>query len=206
MILEVTYNNASSFKKELDQMFQARSKVFTDRLNWVPSMNGREVDQFDTYISKPVYIICVDDETREYRGSLRLIQMNYPNMFADVFPYLAKGKPITTSEDAIESSRIHLIDSPMVKRKKGINTALGELFAYLGIYMRKYAYDELVTVTDSLFLRILKMIGLKPALYSDEGYIEPDGCVSYVATFKPDDVLVVKKFFGIDLNDIKVLS
>src|SRR5574337_1223484 len=88
MIITANYFNIEEFREEVDAMFKARSKVFTDRLGWVPSMDDREVDQFDTYLSKPDYVICIDNDTKEYCGSLRLIETHRPNMLANVFPYL----------------------------------------------------------------------------------------------------------------------
>lgn len=204
MIITANYFNSDIYHKELDEMFRARSEVFTKRLNWVPSMNDREVDQFDTYLSSPEYVICVDNLTGEYQGSLRLIQMDRPNMLANVFPYLVpEGQIIPTSSLVIESSRLHLIQNSSTKRIRGINFALGEMLMFLSIYAEYYEYETLVTVTDSLFLRVLKTIGVRPKLYSEEGYTEPDGCVSYVAEFKTDrDFAPLEKFFKMKKEDI----
>jgi N-acyl-L-homoserine lactone synthetase len=202
MINIIDYFNAPRFEKELDDMFLARSDVFTKRLGWVPSMNDREVDQFDTYRSSPTYLTVTDNGL--YQGSLRLIPMSKPNMLANVFPYLVPEDLIPHSFGVKEISRIHMVQRPDTPRKRGINIYLGELFAGLGKFAIKIGCYDMITVVDERMLRVIRIAGAKPTLLYPEGYLQDDGILCWVISLARDDLERIKQSFGIEkitLND-----
>jgi N-acyl-L-homoserine lactone synthetase len=199
MIHVIDYHNSTMFRNSqlLDDMFLARCKAFTDRLGWVPSMNDREVDQFDTIRSQPTYMI-VTNPNGQYEGSVRLVDTDKPNMLANVFPHLIPSHLIPASIDFIEMSRIHMLEGTNAPRKRGINVYLGELFVGLGTYMYKFDYDKMVTVVDERMLRVLKIAGTNPELLHPEGFVEPDGIKSFVVWIHRESLDNVKKMFNID--------
>ncbi len=95
-LIEGSY--ASFFPKEIDAMHRNRAETFSDRLGWeVVVKDGYERDVFDD--ANPLYLVSVDPDTEEYRGSLRMLPTTGPNMLRDVFPQLLDG-------DYVESATI----------------------------------------------------------------------------------------------------
>jgi N-acyl-L-homoserine lactone synthetase len=202
MINVIDFFNAPRFDKELDDMFLARKLAFTDRLGCVPSMNDREVDQFDTYRSQPTYLTVTDKGI--YQGSLRLVPMSKPNMLANVFPYLVPEEKLPYGYGVKEISRIHMVQRPDTPRKRGINVYLGELFAGLGQYALRINCREMISVVDARMLRVIRIAGAKPELLDPNGYLQDDGIMCYVISLSRADLDRVKESFGIDkiiLND-----
>ena len=68
----------------LGQMYQARKRLFSDRLGWDVTVNeqGWEVDQYDPL--NPLYLVATDD-SGAHRGSLRLLPTTGDTMLRDVF-------------------------------------------------------------------------------------------------------------------------
>lgn len=76
----------------LQEMFEARKRVFVDLLKWdVPVLEGRyEVDQFDDEYA--AYLI-VPDEDGGHAGSARLLQTVRPHILDTLFPDLCAVPP-----------------------------------------------------------------------------------------------------------------
>jgi acyl homoserine lactone synthase len=84
-LIEGSY--ASFFPREMDAMFRDRARTFPGRLGWeVTVKDGYERDTFDE--ANPLYLVSVDSDAEQYRGSLRLLPTTGPNMLRDVFPFL----------------------------------------------------------------------------------------------------------------------
>lgn len=75
---------ADAHASEMDSMFRARAEVFRSRLGWnVAVVDGREFDRYDQ--ANPLYLLSIDPENGDVRGSLRLLPTTGPNMLRDEF-------------------------------------------------------------------------------------------------------------------------
>jgi len=95
MTIILTRANYITHRPLLDEMHRIRKRVFVDLLRWdVPVRGGElEIDQFDH--SGAVYLVNLDGETGEHRGSVRLLPSTMPHILGDLFPHLcAKGVPV----------------------------------------------------------------------------------------------------------------
>jgi hypothetical protein len=74
-LIEGSYT--SFLPREIDAMHRDRAEIFSDRLGWeVTVKNGYERDEFDD--ANPLYLVSVDPDTEEYRGSLRMLPTTGP--------------------------------------------------------------------------------------------------------------------------------
>lgn len=71
----------------LDGMFQARRRMFKERLQWDVSINdrGQERDQYDTQDAR--YLILSDEQAR-HKASMRLLPVASSCMTVEAFPGL----------------------------------------------------------------------------------------------------------------------
>src|SRR5271167_3324871 len=124
---------ASFFPKEIDAMFRNRAETSSDRLGWeVTVKDGYERDTFDD--ANPLYLVSVDPDTEQYRGSLRLLPTTGPNMLRDVFGFLLGEGEFIESATIWEASRICAVtaDGQPQRSRNGVSLALGELIAGIG--------------------------------------------------------------------------
>ncbi len=130
-LIEGSY--ASFFPREMDAMFRDRARTFSGRLGWeVKVKDGYERDSFDD--ANPLYLVSVDPDKEQYRGSLRLLPTTGPNMLRDVFPFLLDEDEYIESATIWEASRICAMaaDGQPERSKNGVSVALGELIAGIG--------------------------------------------------------------------------
>ena len=173
MILFVNYNNSFYYRKELDDMFLDRCRTFTHRLKWVPSMNDREVDQFDTYMAKPTYMICVDED-KNYLGSARFLDTTGKNMLKDVFSYLMPDGGIPNDPHTLELSRVTIVNKGQNRVRGFLSPVLGELLMGMYVYANNIGYKNCLAVLDDRMYRIMKLSGMDvkllapPYLHHDE--------------------------------------
>lgn len=125
---------------EIEAMFRNRAEVFSERLKWdVVVENGYERDRFDD--GGPLYLISVDPDTGEYRGSLRLLPTIGPNMLRDVFPFLLRDDEMVESATIWEVSRICTTPSASPeKHRNGVGPAFGELITGIGEAAFRYGW------------------------------------------------------------------
>jgi acyl homoserine lactone synthase len=103
MILVIDALNKDTFGPILDDMYQLRARVFSDRMGWdVNITNGREIDEFDE--QQPAYIVQLDDDMK-VTGCARLLQTTGPHMLSDVFNDILCGEPPLRSALMWESTR-----------------------------------------------------------------------------------------------------
>jgi len=156
--------NSDMFKEELDAMFRNRALTFHDRLGWdVVVRDGYERDGFDD--AHPLYLVSVDPETNEYRGSLRLLPTIGPNMLRDVFPFLLPNGEIVESATIWESSRI--CANSMLgdgRNPKGANVVFGELLAGIGEVAILAGLTQIVSVFDARIFKLLRAAGCNPTV------------------------------------------
>lgn len=149
----------------LEKMFRLRAQVFAGRLRWqVDAEGGIERDRFDSL--SPTYLILLAP-SGEVVGCVRLLPPSQGSMLIDVFPKLL-SRPLSTHQRMIESSRF-CVDHTCPKaaprkRQLGQGAAIagdGTRILLAGIveWSLLRGYDELVTVTDLRFERLLRLMG-----------------------------------------------
>jgi len=162
-LIEGSY--ASFFPKEMDAMFRDRARTFSGRLGWeVKVKDGYERDMFDD--ANPLYLVSVDPDTEQYRGSLRLLPTTGPNMLRDVFPFLLDEGEYIESATIWEVSRICAVaaEGQPERGKNGVSLALGELIAGIGEVAVIAGLTQIVAVFDERIYRILKAAGCAPQI------------------------------------------
>jgi N-acyl-L-homoserine lactone synthetase len=181
-LIEGSY--ASFFPREMDAMFRDRARTFSRRLGWdVTVKDGYERDTFDD--ANPLYLVSVDPDTEQYRGSLRLLPTTGPNMLRDVFPSLLDEGEFIESATIWEASRIcATVDQPQ-RNKSGLSLALGELLAGIGEVAIIAGLTQIVAVFDERFYRILKAAGCPPQIVGTPRRI--GGTMSYAGLFDTGD-------------------
>ena len=150
--------------KEVEAMFRNRAEIFFDRLGWDVSVkNGYERDEFDE--QDPVYLISLDPDSGEYRGSLRLLPTIGRNMLRDVFPFLLRDDEIVESATIWEVSRICTLLSEAPERHRGgVSPAFAELLAGIGEIALLSGWTQMVAVFDTRVFRMLKAAGCNPQI------------------------------------------
>jgi len=161
-LIEGSY--ASFFPKEMDAMFRNRADTFSGRLGWeVVVKDGYERDEFDD--ANPLYLVSVDPDTEEYRGSLRLLPTTGPNMLRDVFPQLLDGDSIE-SATIWECSRICAVAARGQPERNdgGVPYVLSELILGIGEVAVAAGLTQIAAVFDARIFRVLKAAGCNPEL------------------------------------------
>src|SRR5271165_4479202 len=179
-LIEGSY--ASFFPREMDAMFRDRARTFSRRLRWeVTVKDGYERDKFDD--ANPLYLVSVDPETEQYRGSLRLLPTTGPNMLRDVFPYLLGEGEFIESATIWEASRICAVaaEGQPERGKNGVSPALRELIAGIGEVAIIAGLTQIVAVFDERIYRILKAAGCAPQIIGTPRRI--GGTMSFAGLF-----------------------
>jgi N-acyl-L-homoserine lactone synthetase len=162
-LIEGSY--ASFFPREMDAMFRDRARTFSGRLGWeVTVKDGYERDTFDD--ANPLYLVSVDPDTEQYRGSLRLLPTTGPNMLRDVFPFLLDEGEFIESATVWEASRICAVvaEGEPQRGKSGVSLVLRELIAGIGEVSVIAGLTQIVAVFDERIYRILKAAGCEPQI------------------------------------------
>src|SRR5271170_4760087 len=150
MLKFIEGSRATLFPNEMDEMFRNRAVTFSERLGWdVKVKDGYERDSFDD--ANPLYLVSVDPDKEQYRGSLRLLPTTGPNMLRDVFPFLLDEDEYIESATIWEASRICAMaaDGQPERSKNGVNLALGELLAGIGEVAIIAGLTQIVAVFDA---------------------------------------------------------
>lgn len=175
-------NPGNALEAELiSAQHQLRARVFSERLGWdVEVTAGSEADKFD--LLAPTYILAtLDDATLV--GCARLLPALGPTMLVDVFPTLLPSHGLAAHRAMIESSRF-CVDTAVVgiPRKAALNEATLTMFAGILEWCLNHGYQEIVTVTDLRFERILSRVGWPLVRLSDP---RPIGSTQAVAGTLP---------------------
>jgi len=90
MLLIVTLQNAARHRKELDQAFRLRHKVFVEEKGWTDlhSEDGRETDRFDD--EHAVHMLYIIDG--RVVGYQRMLPTTRPHILSDVLPELCESE------------------------------------------------------------------------------------------------------------------
>jgi acyl homoserine lactone synthase len=158
MITIIQGHERQRYADIIDQMFQLRARVFSDRLGWeVKVENGREFDQFDEL--DPLYLVSITDDNRVV-GCARLLQTTGPTMLSHVFDRLVPSDGAIRSPIVWESTRF-CVDTadPGLRAGRALARITGELMAAEIEVGLKAGLSHIVTVVDIRMERILKRGG-----------------------------------------------
>jgi acyl-homoserine lactone synthase len=110
-----------------DQLFRIRHEVFIKRRGWaLPSLNGREIDQYDC--DDTVYLLDVNDDD-VIEASVRVNPSVSGSLLADYFPHLVENGAPIRSADIYEATR--LIVTPQQKSRSAIRDVRARLLGAL---------------------------------------------------------------------------
>lgn len=153
-IISVSAGTGSEECGLVRQYQRLRARVFGSRLGWeVHVDDGREHDQYD--LLNPTYLLVVYN-SGEVIGGARLLPTTGPTMLADTFPCLLDGAKAPQSPTIVESSRfcVDTASSGAVSAT-GLRGATHTLFAGIIEWSMANGFEQIVTVTDIRFQRIL---------------------------------------------------
>lgn len=204
MIIVIDAINKHLFGDVLDEMFQLRARVFSDRLGWDVSIeNGREIDQFDHL--DPLYLVGLDDEGNVV-SCVRALQTTGPHMLSDVFSSILDGEPPLRSSRIWESTRF-CVDTARLQRDgasaSAISRATCELMIATLETCRDAGISDIITVIDPVMNRVLKRSDNAP--YDYVGSVKPMGKVSALAALldcTDERIGRVRAFAGLHENVI----
>ena len=103
MIHLITQKNKSLYSETLTKMFEQRTALFVDRLNWnLKTTDGKEIDEFDT--DDTVYLVLMDESNLKIRSSIRLNPTTKPHLMSKLFSDLCQ-EGVPTGDEIVEGSR-----------------------------------------------------------------------------------------------------
>jgi N-acyl-L-homoserine lactone synthetase len=157
MIVVIDPTNFHLFQAELDGMFRLRKRIFCDQLGWdVKIQDGRERDEYDDL--DPVYIVSLDERTREVRGSVRLMPTTGPHLMKDVFgPWFEE--PIILESATIWEVTRFCVDTPWLRghyTPRGLNLVTSELIVALSEVASNIGLTQLTALCHHGMVKALK--------------------------------------------------
>ncbi|SDT95241.1 acyl-homoserine-lactone synthase [Stappia sp. ES.058] len=147
---------------EIDRMHTIRADVFHHKLRWDVTVNdGWEIDIFDE--ANPLYIISIDPDTEDVRGSLRLLPTTGPNMLRDVFSGLLPDDLEIADPLIWEASRFSMDPEYACGSKKcgQVSEITAELFLGAIEIGTLIGLRQLVTVYDARMARLFRRANFK---------------------------------------------
>ncbi len=198
MIIVVDGLNRHQFSDVLDEMFELRARVFSERLGWdVKIEDGKEIDEFDHL--DPAYVIGLDDGGNVV-AAVRALQTTGPHMLSDVFSAILDGEPPIRSATMWESTRF-CVDTQRLNRgkdKNSVSYATCELMIGSLEYAKNAGIQDIITVIDPIMDRVLKRSNCAP--YDYVGKTVPMGKVSALAALldcTDERIDAIRDFAGI---------
>jgi acyl homoserine lactone synthase len=152
-IIDVKYEQLS--KEKSDELFGLRKMVFKDRLNWaVTCINDIEFDEYDN--NHTTYLFGIHNNT--VICSLRLIEMQYPNMIENTFSSFFNDANIPKGK-YIESSRF-FVDKTRAKEFNFTRYPISAMLFLAALnYSKKNGYDGILTLVSQSMLKIMARTG-----------------------------------------------
>ena len=151
----------------LGKMFQARKRLFADRLGWDVRVNadGWEVDQYDPL--NPLYLIATD-EGGTHQGSLRLLPTTGDTMLRDVF---AATFDDTVIESPLiwECTRFCIEGGKSDKVAAGLHRATTALLLGICETGLRAGIQQIVGVFDRRMIPIYRRGGWAPEVVGESG-------------------------------------
>lgn len=141
-----------------DRLHRLRHKVFFEKLNWdVPSIDGREIDEFD--VPGTVHLISRGDDG-EVVGCMRLMPTTGPYMLRDTFPELLRGQPAIEADDVWEVSRFAINAHASDAGGFGFGGKARSLIATAYRFAVEHGVRRYVLVTSVAVERLLVSLGV----------------------------------------------
>ncbi|MEI2388056.1 acyl-homoserine-lactone synthase [Breoghania sp. JC706] len=180
----------ASHSFEIDRMHTIRRQVFHDRLGWdVKLDDGWEIDEFDD--CNPLYLLSIDPETDDVRGSVRLLPTTGPNMLRDVFSNLLEPGMEVASGLIWESSRFSVDPEYACAAERNscqINQLTAELLLGMAEVGKLIGLSHIVSVYDAMMARIFRRAGCQAETI---GRPQRFGKVmAYAGLFATDDEMI----------------
>ncbi len=180
----------ASHSFEIDRIHSIRYQVFHERLGWdVKVDDGWEIDEFDD--CNPLYIVSIDPETEDVRGSVRLLPTTGPNMLRDVFPALLEPGMEVASGLIWESSRFSVDPQYACAAERSscqINQLTAELLLGMAEVGQLIGLTHIVSVYDAMMARVFRRAGCKAETI---GRPQRFGKVmAYAGLFATDDEMI----------------
>jgi acyl homoserine lactone synthase len=159
MIILIEQYNSTLYREMLDEMFQLRARVFSERLKWdVVVENGMERDRYDD--QAPTYLVYLDDDTRAVRGSLRLLPTTGPTLLEEFFADSIPDSTNIISPTIWECTRFCLDNSLFGKtRNNDLLVASSELIVGLGEVALRSGIQAILGNFDAAILRLYRKLG-----------------------------------------------
>jgi acyl homoserine lactone synthase len=201
MITVVTPANIHKNVHLLAQMFQLRSRVFFEELDWdVTVVEDMEGDRYDTY--DPVYLIARSG-LGEVCGCARLMPSTGPNSLNNNFPVLISGDTYQRSEHIWECSRF-IVDTAMGRRQipQSITPYTYELLLAMLEFGLSCGWTHLVSVTDLRQERVLSMARWPLLRIGKEYKVGATWAVAGLLDVSEDSLHRVRRVSGIQENVI----
>ena len=174
MIVVIEPYNASQYSDLMDDMFRLRARVFHDRLGWdIQVTDGKERDKYDD--EGPVYLIYADDETREVKGSMRLLPTTGPTVLADFFSDTLPDAVHLSAPTIWECTRF-CVDDRILGRgnREELLFTSAVLIAALGEVAIKAGIESILGNFDAGMLRLYRRVGCEvEVLGSTQRYGRP---------------------------------
>lgn len=150
----------------VDGIYRFRHRVFRERLGWsVPSMGGRERDDFDDL--DPVFIAARAQDSR-VTGTFRLLPTTGPYMLREVFPELLRGESVPCASDVWELSRFAVEPTNAGSRiQANASGATIELMRACYRYAADHGIREYVMATSVSVERMLRGMGIGLERFGD---------------------------------------
>ena len=173
MITALQGTDRLHWRQTFDSMFRLRYEVFIKRLGWpLRASNGREIDQFD---HDGAHYLVLRNAAGDVVASCRMTPTSQPNLLTDIYPHLIREGSIPNADDVWEVSRVAVDHDRerLALLPDGVNPT-GALFCAMFEYAMVVSAHTLVSVSDPVIERILKMSGwalqpLGPAVVLPEG-------------------------------------
>lgn len=159
MIVVIESHSAYKHQLLMDEMFRLRARVFRDRLGWdVRVIDGKERDKYDD--EAPIYLIYVDDASREVKGCLRLLPTTGPTVLADFFSDTLPDAAHLSAPTIWECTRF-CVDERIfgAGNRHELYFASALLIAALGDLALKAGIESILANFDSTMLELYRHIG-----------------------------------------------
>ncbi len=162
MILVLNGSEEPKYSYIFNAMYQIRADVFHTRLQWdVKIKNGIERDHFDE--QNPLYLISIDENTSQVRGSVRLLPTTGPNMLRDIFPSLLSNGEKVESATIWECSRFSIRQGKETRADGSLVSHItGELLAAVVEVGLIAGLTEALGVFDARMIRVFRSAGYPP--------------------------------------------
>ena len=199
MIIYITPERRHRHTEQLRQYFALRKRVFCDRLGWVEPRHDRyETDRFDPCFN--VYILCIDPDTQQVCGGVRLMPTTGPTLLHSVWADMLPEGNALRSPGIWEATRF-CIDETMSSRRASLaNRATLELSIAVADFGNANGISHVVAVCERYFFDMAAVYGPPAQMISsklDENGLEI-GCGVWSTDAIRDKLTWSRSFIGND--------